>query len=423
MSSITDQSLPAAIIKQLAADPFQNYATATLEQGLIQGSIDIRSALCEFILSASGWRKVFACTDENRDIHIRLEDAILVALMGRVFFDYVQNTAKKLRPAKADCPLCLCIGMDTRPTGPVIAAILIRVFAERGAEIRFLHISATPEICAYTKTDPAVDAFVYVSASHNPLGHNGIKFGSHDGKVIGGEASQRLIQAFRDAADDPSLLIAAVHSARFKQRKRLEAIALAQTEWKEKALTAYSGFLREVITGSPMEEEQQQRIELLRKGIRDRGFGILGDLNGSARTRSIDAKYLASLGLDTVFINAEAGEVNHAILPEGESLDPCREELTRVYAKRPAFQLAYVPDNDGDRGNLVYIDTYDGLAYPVEAQSVFALACLAELLWLEYWEGPDACAAGGNSGERTNFHANRGNCRMFRYSGVPRGSR
>jgi phosphoglucomutase len=44
--------------------------------------------------------------------------------------------------------------------------------------------------------------------------------------------------------------------------------------------------------------------------------------------------------------------------------------------------LAYVPDCDGDRGNLVIWDEGEGRARALEAQEVFALSCVAELAQL-----------------------------------------
>ncbi|MCE5272780.1 phosphatidylglycerol lysyltransferase, partial [bacterium] len=46
-----------------------------------------------------------------------------------------------------------------------------------------------------------------------------------------------------------------------------------------------------------------------------------------------------------------------------------------------AFELGYVPDCDGDRGNVVVLDP-QGVARPLEAQEVFALAVTAELSFL-----------------------------------------
>jgi phosphoglucomutase len=54
--------------------------------------------------------------------------------------------------------------------------------------------------------------------------------------------------------------------------------------------------------------------------------------------------------------------------------------------------LGYVPDCDGDRGNLVIWD--NGAARIVEAQEVFALCCVAELAHLVWTEEQEAGTAG-----------------------------
>jgi phosphoglucomutase len=57
--------------------------------------------------------------------------------------------------------------------------------------------------------------------------------------------------------------------------------------------------------------------------------------------------------------------------------------LKKLHREDSSYLLGYVPDNDGDRGNIVYIDR-DGSAKILEAQTVFALVALAESAWLEY---------------------------------------
>lgn len=112
-------------------------------------------------------------------------------------------------------------------------------------------------------------------------------------------------------------------------------------------------------------------------------MGILGELNGSARSLSIDRSFFEGLGAQIELINDRPGQIVHRIIPEGESLHLCRDELAKRHRKNPAYVLGYVPDNDGDRGNIVYINA-GGQAAILEAQTVFALAALAESAWLEY---------------------------------------
>jgi phosphoglucomutase len=90
------------------------------------------------------------------------------------------------------------------------------------------------------------------------------------------------------------------------------------------------------------------------------------------------------LGIQFEAINAQPGEIVHRIVPEGESLEPCRILLEELHSRNPAFVLGYVPDCDGDRDNLLIWD--GSKARALEAQEVFALACVAELAQLA-WTG------------------------------------
>jgi phosphoglucomutase len=101
---------------------------------------------------------------------------------------------------------------------------------------------------------------------------------------------------------------------------------------------------------------------------------------------SIDEDFLTSLGLRFKTINSKPREIVHRIVPEGESLEPCRIFLEDAHRQESSFILGYVPDCDGDRGNLVIWDEGAGHARSLEAQEVFALVCVAELAHL-VWTG------------------------------------
>jgi phosphoglucomutase len=122
----------------------------------------------------------------------------------------------------------------------------------------------------------------------------------------------------------------------------------------------------------------------IKAGLVLRPLGIAADFNGSARTLSIDEELFRSLGIGFRSINEKPGEIAHAIIPEGDSLAPCARFLAELHASNPSFILGYVPDCDGDRGNLVVWDA--GSVRTLEAQEVFALACIAELSHL-VWTG------------------------------------
>jgi len=72
------------------------------------------------------------------------------------------------------------IGMDTRESGPGIAAHVAGGLEKHGVRARFAGLITTPGIAHVTRTGPFA-AGVMISASHNPYHDNGIKIIDHSG--------------------------------------------------------------------------------------------------------------------------------------------------------------------------------------------------------------------------------------------------
>jgi phosphomannomutase len=351
--------------------PFDNDNSFTTDE--------IETRLKSFILSASGWRKVFAADgDEESTLEeVHPADKLLAAHMADVFVRFLKEMSRKERPT-------VVIGCDTRYTGPAIAEVMIRVFLSAGISVRYLFITAAPEIMAYTKTSRDIDGFTYISASHNPIGHNGVKFGLGDGGVIGGDGAARLISLYKTSVRNEKVSADIVHRLRSVSPTEVEKVFIQSAAWKEEALLAYRNFSREVISGLPGGEEQERFFCGLKSKITDCPIGVLAELNGSARTLSIDKPFLEAAGIAVTVINGKPREITHEILPEGASLSLCKQELEALYWKDPRYLFGYVPDNDGDRGNIVFIDQRTGRAEALEAQEVFALCCLSESAGMVY---------------------------------------
>jgi len=83
-----------------------------------------------------------------------------------------------VRRARPDA--AVVIGMDTRESGPWIAAQVAAGLATRGVRVRFAGVVTTPGIAWLTRTH-AFTAGVMISASHNPYQDNGIKVFGHSG--------------------------------------------------------------------------------------------------------------------------------------------------------------------------------------------------------------------------------------------------
>ncbi len=350
----------------------------------------VRQAVDTMILSASGWRAVFAADgDEHSTIREVSPPLLVVAGVAARCFAALFEPAGRRPPRVA-------VALDSRPTGPLVARAAIRILLGADVEVSYPFVCPSPEAMAYAAT-PGLDGFFYVSASHNPVGHNGLKMGGSDGGVIGGEAAASLIDAFgeliADAGELASIATELARPARTEERAVLEGVSVA----KRGALDSYAAFCSRVIAGDG--PRAAHALELLRSGIAAARPGVVGDLNGSARTATIDRDYLSAAGCRLHLINARPGQIAHQIVPEGAGLAPCRDELERLASGDDRWVLGYVPDNDGDRGNLVYYDQQGRRARQLAAQEVFALSTVAELAWLVF-TGELAYDSGGRPSRR-----------------------
>lgn len=354
------------------------------------GKEEIQSSLSSMILSASGWRKVFAESGDEEDSGkgIAFADSVITAFVALALARHLgaplaQRDAIKMEyplssPPTEDSPTIL-VGLDARPTGRVIGDIVCRTLLALGCKVRYLFICAAPEIMADCNLYPEeADAFLYVSASHNPIGHNGFKFGKAGGVYPGAE-SKRLTDIFLSLFEEEGVLTyLQALSASLNGERYLNVLNSVKSQ-KQQSLERYEEFILTTASKSSNTKDHYAFSRQIIAKTETTPLGILGELNGSARSVSIDLAFLKSLGLKVSMLNNKVGQVVHGIVPEGENLELCRESLEELYQGDKAYLLGYVPDNDGDRGNLVYIRTSTGKAEILEAQCVFSLVVLAEL--------------------------------------------
>jgi len=74
----------------------------------------------------------------------------------------------------------IVVGMDTRESGPWIAAQVAGGLARAGVATRFAGVITTPGVAYLTRNGPFI-AGIMISASHNPYQDNGIKVIGHSG--------------------------------------------------------------------------------------------------------------------------------------------------------------------------------------------------------------------------------------------------
>lgn len=112
--------------------------------------------------------------------------------LGRIG-GYVLTKGAKDRPK-------VLIGRDTRISGHMLEGALVAGLLSIGAEVMRLGVISTPGV-AYLSRVMSAEAGVMISASHNPVADNGIKFFGPDGFKLT-DAQEAEIEQLLDAEED-----------------------------------------------------------------------------------------------------------------------------------------------------------------------------------------------------------------------------
>ena len=120
-------------------------------------------------------------------------------------FDIGRAAASVLTSADKKRPRIL-IGRDTRISGDMIEAALIAGFTSVGADVIPLGVLPTPAL-AYLTREYKADAGAMISASHNPMEYNGIKFFNSEGYKLSDELEDKIeaiVRGVSSTSDLPS---------------------------------------------------------------------------------------------------------------------------------------------------------------------------------------------------------------------------
>ncbi|MHB8356384.1 MAG: phosphoglucosamine mutase, partial [Vulcanimicrobiaceae bacterium] len=124
----------------------------------------------------------------NADLRPELAFAI-----GRAGATVLAHTSDRHRP--------IVLGRDTRLSGTMLEAAMVAGITSVGRDVVSIGIVPTPAVATVTvKTQAA--AGVMISASHNPIADNGIKFFGADGFKLS-DAIEDEIESLLDAAELP----------------------------------------------------------------------------------------------------------------------------------------------------------------------------------------------------------------------------
>jgi len=231
-----------------------------------------------------------------------LDDATLYAV-GRAVGLYLHK--------KHSTPHSL-IAMDTRESGPHIAAILAGGLRESGVPVTFAGVLTTPGVACLVRQND-FDAGVVISASHNPFHDNGVKLFSHQGMKFPDAVEEEI-----EAQMDP-----------FLRAGKTPAGARLSTD--DSLHSQYLDFLRtHVLAGANL------------KGLRV----VLDCANGAAYR--LGPELFGSLGCDVLTIGTA---------PDGKNINAGCGSLhleklqQRVPAEKAALGVAF--DGDADRALFV----------------------------------------------------------------------
>ncbi|MGC8861258.1 MAG: hypothetical protein ACP5R5_00625 [Armatimonadota bacterium] len=300
----------------------------------------------------------------------------------------------------------LLIGRDPRPTGENVSRALARGFlagaAACGTELRIVDLGIITTPLAQTAVR-ALNAAggVVVTASHNPLEHNGFKFLTGATPRVGTSPAEIRTESKSGRAPAGALLSAPQMGAIIARVRKLAEGQ--EADLFERTVGAIDPHALDLALNG--HDHDSPRVKAERAYLDDigRDWGIvphclkpltlgpaLLDPNGGAGS-GVDARVLEHFGVRTIEINAELGFPEHGIDTDGTDPASGRHMLLRVAraAARHGARFGVAFDYDADRGNLVLPGSDESAIIPPQRVASFNLAfALARRRLIGRQEGP-----------------------------------
>jgi len=228
----------------------------------------------------------------------------------------------------------IALGRDSRPSGPALSRAIVEGLTAGGISVVDLGVVSTPGVALMIRRLEA-DGGVVVTASHNPLPYNGIKFMSPAGLNLPAEEADRLRQIWSSGPPAPTGPRGTV-----TQDERTHELHVA----------AACGIIDAAAVAA-------------------RGYKVVLDsVNGAGGAGG--AMLLRRLGCELVHINAEpTGEFAHAPEPVAANLTGLCDAVAAGGA-----DVGFAQDPDADR--LVIVDEtgrFLGEEYTLALTSAFVL--------------------------------------------------
>jgi phosphoglucosamine mutase len=90
------------------------------------------------------------------------------------------------------------VGRDTRVSGPMLQGALVAGLCSAGVHVRLAGVVPTPAV-AFLIVDERAAAGAVISASHNPIQDNGVKFFSNEGLKVSSAVEDRIERAMQSS--------------------------------------------------------------------------------------------------------------------------------------------------------------------------------------------------------------------------------
>ena len=237
---------------------------------------------------------------------------------------------------KVPPPLRVVIGRDSRPSGPWVRDVAVGTLVASGIEVIDLDIVTTPGVAMMVKHLNA-DAGVVVTASHNPMEWNGLKFLTRNSVAPPPRDAERIKQLYNEGRN---CFVRVEHLRPPKKNPETHAVHIKRI---------------------------LDRIDLL--GISTKRFKVVLDsVNGAGCVAT--ATMLNKLGCQLIHINAVPnGQFPHEPEPTEKNLTGLCEEVKRQHA-----HIGFAQDPDADR--LAIVDengVYVGEEYSLALSTKYVL--------------------------------------------------
>jgi phosphoglucomutase len=353
--------------------PFENYKDGFIGDELQE---NILKRLKFGVASPSGIRQIFDSTngDEETDYvdgtntEITPAAKVHIATITECFLELLRKETGKESPT-------VVIAIDSRHTGPAISDVVIRILAFHKVKTIYTFITPVTEVAVYSRE--VADGFIYISASHNPKGYNGLKMGLNDARVLPRHLALPFIQEYKSRINDKQNTRTVIQRANSADPEEIKQVYDDISKFREKSRGIYSKFCDSLITGLKEPHQIAQQKSSLREEIQKRDIWLGIDPNGGARQ---DREYLESWGFNVLEINSRPRmDMRHELAPTPAACEQAKKTLieARRAGKKVIAFLVY--DTDGDRKNMVIPDREGGALVP-GVQIVFALDVLCAIL-------------------------------------------